>query len=638
MKILKYIFVLILGLTIGGSALSVGAQLRVLQVNQGGTGASSFTSGECLVGNGTGAITTQTCGAGGGGADGNWTFFNGSGIRLATTTNQLSIGATATTSLAKMEITQNGATGGALAILVGSTTLQNFTFVNATGTQATTTNFFSTTASSTNLFTSNAFITTLGKALNAGGFQINNAADPTLAQDVATKNYVDSTFGGGVQWKQSTRRATTEALPANTYDNGLFGVGATLTGNSNGALSVDGSTVVIDTRILVKNESSTANNGVYTVTAVGDGSNPYILTRTSDYNQQSEMQSGDAVGVTVGTVNANTFWIQTSDVSTVGTDAVTFSQFAISYTAGNGLTLTGSQFTINNGYANVWTALQTFTHANSILATGSTTLQNFTGLNSTTTNATTTSLAVSSLTSGRCIQTTTGGALTSTGGGCSSVGGSDQSIQFNVSGTQTGGSVLQWDYTNSFLKLNTGRLGIGTSTPAWQLTIASSTGPQIALSDTTLTSNHWTFRNAGGLLYIATGSPSTFATSTVSVFSINENGRTSLTWLEAPIDKPTIYASSTLSYDGSYSSSGTTTYNIWNPYQAKTLVAIYCKTDVGTVFYQVGNGTASSSVQCTTSGAENTTSVSFTARANIYEALGNQASNPNRITVTPTFK
>ena len=69
-----------------------------------------------------------------------------------------------------------------------------------------------------------------------------------------------------------------------------------------------------------------------------------------------------------------------------------------------------------------------------------------------------------------------------------------------------------------------GWIGLGTTTPKWQLQLASSTEPQFALSDGSLTSNHWVMRNAGGLFYLATSSPSTFATSSVPALSINANG------------------------------------------------------------------------------------------------------------------
>ncbi len=105
----------------------------------------------CLTGD---VCNTVWPSGGGGGTDGNWTFFNGSGLRLATSTNQIlasATGQTSTTSLAKLEVGFNSALGGSF-LARGSSTLQNFTFINATGTSATTTSWFSTTASSTNLF------------------------------------------------------------------------------------------------------------------------------------------------------------------------------------------------------------------------------------------------------------------------------------------------------------------------------------------------------------------------------------------------------------------------------------------------------------------------------------------------------
>jgi len=67
-----------------------------------------------------------------------------------------------------------------------------------------------------------------------------------------------------------------------------------------------------------------------------------------------------------------------------------------------------------------------------------------------------------------------------------------------------------------------GYFGLGTSTPQWTLQVASSTAPQLALSDGT--NNHWVFRNAGGNFYLATSSATTFATSTATALSINANG------------------------------------------------------------------------------------------------------------------
>ena len=87
-------------------------------------------------------------------------------------------------------------------------------------------------------------------------------------------------------------------------------MGATLTGNANGALSVDSTLTTASERILVKNEVAGANNGVYTVTQVGSAGTPYILTRATDFDSVgtgvNEIDEGDFFLVTSGTANVNT--------------------------------------------------------------------------------------------------------------------------------------------------------------------------------------------------------------------------------------------------------------------------------------------------------------------------------------------
>jgi hypothetical protein len=180
------------------------------------------------------------------------------------------------------------------------------------------------------------------------------SASPVSGTDIVNKLYADS-IASGINFHQSVRLATAAALPANTYNNGTSGVGATLTANANGALTVDGVAAVAGNRILVKNEAAGANNGVYTVTQVGSGSTPYILTRATDFDSAGtgvdQIDAGDFFLVTAGSTQANTSWVQQTPLPiTVGTTAIVFSQFAapVLYSAGTGLTLTGTVFSITN--------------------------------------------------------------------------------------------------------------------------------------------------------------------------------------------------------------------------------------------------------------------------------------------------
>jgi len=166
---------------------------------------------------------------------------------------------------------------------------------------------------------------------------------PTNNTDIVNKQYADA-IASGIHFHEAVDLATTAALPANTYNNGTSGVGATLTANANGALSVDSTLTVVSNRILVKNEVTQANNGVYTVTQVGAAGTPYILTRATDFDTAGtgvdQIDEGDFFLVTSGTVNANTAWVQqTAPPITIGTTAIVFQQFSapITYTAGTGL-------------------------------------------------------------------------------------------------------------------------------------------------------------------------------------------------------------------------------------------------------------------------------------------------------------
>jgi hypothetical protein len=167
---------------------------------------------------------------------------------------------------------------------------------------------------------------------------------PTTGTDIVNKDYADA-IASGINFHQSCRLATTTALAANTYNNGTSGVGATLTANANGALSVDSVAVAVGNRILVKNEATQANNGVYTVTQTGSAGAPYILTRATDFDTAGtgvdQIDAGDFFLITAGSTLANTSWVQQTPLPiTVGTTAIVFSQFGapLTYSAGTGLT------------------------------------------------------------------------------------------------------------------------------------------------------------------------------------------------------------------------------------------------------------------------------------------------------------
>ena len=177
-----------------------------------------------------------------------------------------------------------------------------------------------------------------------------NLATPTNASDAATKQYVDD-VAQGLNIHDAVAAATPTTLATITggtitYNNGTAGVGANLTTTGSFNL-IDGVNVqTAGTRILVKSEANLVHNGIYT------WSNATVITRATDYNSVPEVEAGDFVFCTAGTLYDNTGWVQVSSPAAIGgaSDFIEFTQFsgAGTYTAGTGLTLTGSQFSITN--------------------------------------------------------------------------------------------------------------------------------------------------------------------------------------------------------------------------------------------------------------------------------------------------
>jgi hypothetical protein len=157
------------------------------------------------------------------------------------------------------------------------------------------------------------------------GYLILNA-DPTNPLGAVTKQYADS-ISAGLTVKDAVVVATTGALTV-TYANGAAGVGATLTNAGvQAALEIDGVTLLVNDRVLVKDQASQLQNGIYSVTDVGSGATDWVMTRTTDYDTISEIEPGNLVVVNEGTVNAVTSWLQTATIATIGVDSIVFSQF-----------------------------------------------------------------------------------------------------------------------------------------------------------------------------------------------------------------------------------------------------------------------------------------------------------------------
>jgi len=153
----------------------------------------------------------------------------------------------------------------------------------------------------------------------------------------------------GQNFKAAAQWATTGNLTA-TYSNGSSGVGATLTETALGALTVDGHSPAVGDRILVKNQTTSYQNGIYTVTVAGSVSVAYVLTRATDFNTPGDINTGDSLYVLGGTTNAGTTWAYNGvSPPTIGTTALTFAQTAGpgTYLAGNGLALSGLTFQID---------------------------------------------------------------------------------------------------------------------------------------------------------------------------------------------------------------------------------------------------------------------------------------------------
>ena len=283
-----------------------------------------------------------------------------SGTITATATNALTIGTGLTGT------SYNGSTAVTIAI--------DSTVATLTGTQTLTNKSMS---GSTNTFTNipNGALTnsqiTLGTtnialgatSLTLGGLtSVAVTQDPTTALQLATKQYVDTLAASGIHFHspvyvESPDTAGNLNATYNQPGGVGNGVGATLTNaGTQVALTIDGVLTTVGMRVLIYNQTNQTQNGVYTVTVVGDGSTNWVLTRATDADtyapfSPNSLGQGDAFFVQAGNTGAGeTYICNTVGTIVFGVTNITFVQLSSAqvYSAGTGLTLTGTQFSISN--------------------------------------------------------------------------------------------------------------------------------------------------------------------------------------------------------------------------------------------------------------------------------------------------
>ena len=274
------------------------------------------------------------------------TFAGGEGIDTTVTNNTITIaGEDATSSnkgIASFNATDFTVTSGAVTVnaervedIVGNLILGgtgiDATYTDGAGTLSIDIDSTVTTNSGTQTLTNKTLSTgiSLSASLDANSNKVINLATPTSSTDAANKAYVDS-VSQGLDVKQSVRVSTTANIDLSTA--------------LEASDVIDGVTLVAGNRVLVKHQTSGADNGIYVVQSSG------AAVRADDANVSSEVTAGFFTFVEEGTLYGNTGWVLTTDNPiTLGSTALTFTQFSGTgtFTAGSGLTLNGTEFSVD---------------------------------------------------------------------------------------------------------------------------------------------------------------------------------------------------------------------------------------------------------------------------------------------------
>lgn len=339
-----------------------------VQIPAGGSGDRSIAPSDGMIRYNTDAELFE------GYVNGAWTFFalGTSGVTLLSTGTGLTGGpitSTGTISIANTAVTAGsyGAASKTLSATVnaqGQLTALSESNIAIANTQVSGLGTISTQDANSVAISGGAINgTTVGATVPAAGTFTSVAATtgtvttaPVSSNDIVNKSYVDTLFASGIHFHAPVRVESPVALNA-TYNNGASGVGATLTNAGvQAALVIDGVTMVVADRVLIYQQVNQVQNGIYVVTSVGSGASNWVLTRSSDadtyvISSSAGLSEGSTVFVQQGTTGAGeTYTCSTSGVITFGTTNITFVQISSAqiYSAGTGLTLSGTQFSITN--------------------------------------------------------------------------------------------------------------------------------------------------------------------------------------------------------------------------------------------------------------------------------------------------